>query len=136
MKSSWTTTGTALATTGPISASARSNSFSRRPASLVGRREEPSTPTQQIEGRSPMTQEQPTQLPPGSPENRGENYISDDGTPDPRGLSAGSAGIPRPAAAALEPAGIRRSEERSGGKEWVSTCRTRWSPETSKKKRQ
>src|SRR3546814_3235760 len=107
MKSSWTTTGTALATTGPISASARSNSFSRRPASLVGRREEPSTPTQQIEGRSPMTQEQPTQLPPGSPENRGENYISDDGTPDPRGLSAGSAGIPRPAAEALEPAGIR-----------------------------
>src|SRR3546814_20792972 len=27
-----------------------------------------------------------------------------------------------------------RSEERRGGKEWVSTCRSRWSPYTSKKK--
>src|SRR3546814_17986889 len=27
----------------------------------------------------------------------------------------------------------RRSEERRGGKEWVSTCRTRWSPEHLKK---
>src|SRR3546814_18531569 len=27
-----------------------------------------------------------------------------------------------------------RSEERRGGKEWVSTCRSRWSPVNSKKK--
>src|SRR3546814_18687619 len=27
-----------------------------------------------------------------------------------------------------------RSEERRGGKEWVSTCRSRWSPYHSKKK--
>src|SRR3546814_18318529 len=26
-------------------------------------------------------------------------------------------------------AGIRRSEERRVGKEWVSTCRSRWSPD-------
>src|SRR3546814_16678058 len=29
---------------------------------------------------------------------------------------------------------IRRSEERRVGKEWVSTCRSRWSPEHLKKK--
>src|SRR3546814_17814730 len=29
----------------------------------------------------------------------------------------------------------RRSEERRVGKEWVSTCRSRWSPCTEKKKR-
>src|SRR3546814_16957067 len=28
----------------------------------------------------------------------------------------------------------RRSEERRGGKEWVSTCRSRWSPINLKKK--
>src|SRR3546814_17015813 len=31
--------------------------------------------------------------------------------------------------------GRRRSEERSVGKEWVSTCRSRWSPYHSKKKK-
>src|SRR3546814_17106013 len=29
---------------------------------------------------------------------------------------------------------IARSEERRGGKEWVSTCRSRWSPYHQKKK--
>src|SRR3546814_13451179 len=29
----------------------------------------------------------------------------------------------------------RRTEERRGGKEWVSKCRSRWSPEQSKKKK-
>src|SRR3546814_3604802 len=29
----------------------------------------------------------------------------------------------------LNQAGVRRSEERSVGKAWVSTCRSRWSPE-------
>src|SRR3546814_16172296 len=28
-----------------------------------------------------------------------------------------------------------RSEERRGGKEWVGTCKTRWSPSPSKKKK-
>src|SRR3546814_21043248 len=29
---------------------------------------------------------------------------------------------------------LPRSEERRGGQEWVSTCRSRWSPSNSKKK--
>src|SRR3546814_19916226 len=33
-------------------------------------------------------------------------------------------------------AGVQRSEERSVGKECVSTCRFRWSPDHSKKKKQ
>src|SRR3546814_11884555 len=33
-------------------------------------------------------------------------------------------------------AGASRSEERRGGKEWVSTCRYRWTPNYLKKKKQ
>src|SRR3546814_15788160 len=35
----------------------------------------------------------------------------------------------------LQAAAAARSEERRVGKEWVSTCRSRWSPSHAKKKR-
>src|SRR3546814_14367731 len=48
----------------------------------------------------------------------------------PLGLRATSA-IQPPSASRVS--GHRRSEERRGGKECVSTCRSRWSPDTQKK---
>src|SRR3546814_13232171 len=62
----------------------------------------------------------------------GVRRATDEGAPEgrPCGLTPGDAsgGATPSIPVAPRPTSPRRSEERRVGKEWVSTCRSRWSP--------